>query len=184
MGKTILSGQVVDEVLLHFGKRLSVARKNYRRFIADGISQGRRPELVGGGLRRSQKASGGQGELESFDDRILGGGEFVESLQQNNSFQSLRTIQKLSFQEAQEIVSNLFEVSPEVILRRSRKETVSGARAVFCYIMIRIIGIAGTEVGRFFSMGPSSVSRAVQRGEQILRDRPRIKKSLVDRLKQ
>ena len=184
MGKIIQSGQVVDEVLLHFGKRLSTARKNYRRFIADGVSQGRRPELVGGGLRRSQKASGGQEELESFDDRILGGGAFVESLQKNKCFQSLIGVQKVSFQEVQKIVSNLFEVSPETILRRSRKKTVSEARAVFCYIMIRLIGKAGTEVGKFISIGTSSVSRSIQRGEQILRDRPKLRKSLDIALKQ
>jgi REP element-mobilizing transposase RayT len=80
MGKAKLPGQVVDDVLLLFGKSFATARKNYRRFIADGVALGRRPELVGGGLRRSAKAAGGREGLESFDDRILGGGEFVESL--------------------------------------------------------------------------------------------------------
>jgi len=184
MGQAKVYGQVVDDVLLHFGKRLSTARMNYRRFVAEGISQGRRPEFVGGGLRRSQKVSGGQEEFGSFDDRILGRGEFVKSLQQNNSLQLCLTVKKLSFQEVQEIVSNVFEVASEVILRRSRKKEVSEARAVFCYSMIKIIGIAGTDVGKFLSIGNPSVSRAVQRGAQILSDRPKIKKSLDDKLKQ
>jgi len=48
--------------------------------VADGIKEGRRDELVGGGLKRSQ----GKRPLnvESFDARVLGNGDFVDSLKQ------------------------------------------------------------------------------------------------------
>ena len=109
MGKQELPGQVVDEVLLLFGKRLSSARRQYQQFIAAGISQGRRPELVGGGLRRSQLAGGGQEEVESYDDRVLGSGKFVETLQKQTKIRvisprtkSLAEIQKMVKEEGLE----------------------------------------------------------------------------------
>jgi hypothetical protein len=80
MGKLNMEGQSVDTVLGLFDRRLKTARKNYHQFIADGLSMGRRPELVGGGLRRSQKGELGTGNVESFDDRVLGSGDFVDEL--------------------------------------------------------------------------------------------------------
>jgi hypothetical protein len=59
MGKRKMEGQSIDSVLELFGKRLKTARANYHQFIADGLSMGNRPELVGGGLRRSQSESEG-----------------------------------------------------------------------------------------------------------------------------
>ncbi|RPI10788.1 MAG: transposase, partial [Zetaproteobacteria bacterium] len=76
----------IDEVLAHFGRGLHAARRAYRAFVAAGRPHERRPELQGGGLRRSV---GGwevvtvlrRGrEAYSSDERVLGSGEFVEAL--------------------------------------------------------------------------------------------------------
>ncbi len=53
MGKIQREFQDTKYVLRLFGEKVSVARKAYRTYIERGISQGRRPELVGGGLIRS-----------------------------------------------------------------------------------------------------------------------------------
>lgn len=169
MGKEKLPGQVVDEVLLLFGEKLSEARRNYRQFVADGISLGKRPELVGGGLRRSQKASGIQGEIESYDDRVLGSGSFVEALQRDASLQTISP--QLTLPAVQKVVCKLFKIEPDSILQRTRMNSASEARALFCHIAVTLIGSKGTEVGRFLGMGPSGVSRAVIRGGQILKNR-------------
>ncbi len=47
-----------------------------------------------------------------------------------------------------------------------------------------LIAITATEVGKFLSIGISSVSRAIQRAEHMLRDRPEIRKNIDRRLKQ
>ena len=53
-------------------------------FQVRGVDEGRRPELVGGGLIRSldgwfsEKTMRRSGERKRGDDRILGRGEFVE----------------------------------------------------------------------------------------------------------
>lgn len=182
LGNQLLPGQVSDEVLGLFGKRLSSARQKYRQFVADGVEQGRRPELVGGGLRRSQKAAGGEEGLMSFDDRVLGSGAFVDALRQDASLRA-RLLPRLSVPQLQEIVCNLFAVEPPAILRRARLENVAAAKVVFCYAAIRMLGHKGSEVGNYLGMGSSAVSRAVTRGEAVLRNRPAIKSKLERRLK-
>src|SRR3989338_6340507 len=76
----------VDEVLAWFGKSAGAARRAYKDYVKEGVSMGRRPELVGGGLVRSQ---GGWSNViamrkrkvrELADERILGSGDFVERI--------------------------------------------------------------------------------------------------------
>ncbi len=70
-----------------FGKSLSSGRDNYYAYVKDGLDQGRRPELVGGGLIRSlggwAEASmvrlKGQNRMKG-DERILGDGDFVMNI--------------------------------------------------------------------------------------------------------
>ena len=78
--------QDIDTVLGYFGRRKKEALKGYKGFMEQGISPGRKPELVGGGLIRSL---GGWSQVLSVrrrgmkaasDERILGSGEFVEGL--------------------------------------------------------------------------------------------------------
>jgi hypothetical protein len=100
-GHSILVGrrkndwQDVDAVLRLFGTRIAAARKEYREFVVKGIPLGKRPELVGGGLIRS---AGGWQELRHLkdlgihlksDERMLGDGDFVESVleRQNEQFE-------------------------------------------------------------------------------------------------
>jgi len=73
-------------VLARFGKTHAEARRTYRDYLAEGIPQGRRPELVGGGLLRSRGgwaevvAVRKHGDREFTDERVLGSGEFVATL--------------------------------------------------------------------------------------------------------
>jgi len=62
------------------------ARKNYLQYVKEGIDQGRRPELVGGGLIRSMGgwsavlAIRRSGAKEVADQRIRGDGDFVKQV--------------------------------------------------------------------------------------------------------
>jgi hypothetical protein len=63
------------------------SRDGYERFVTDGIAQGSRPEIVGGGLVRSygnwsQVVSLRKtGEAVNSDARILGGRDLVEIIE-------------------------------------------------------------------------------------------------------
>ena len=83
MGKIKYSWQDRDYVLSWFGRREKEAKGAYHQYVQEGISHGRRPELVGGGLIRSV---GGWSQVLSLrrhnervltDERILGSGDFV-----------------------------------------------------------------------------------------------------------
>src|SRR3990172_4690065 len=53
LGRVPRPWQAVSEVLGQFGPNRRRARAAYRAFVAEGLSQGRRPDLQGGGLIRS-----------------------------------------------------------------------------------------------------------------------------------
>ena len=74
MGKYTYSWQDTEYVLGRFGKTLGLARRRYAAFVTKGIEQGRRPELVGGGLIRS---FGGWSALKAL--RFAGCGLWVMS---------------------------------------------------------------------------------------------------------
>ena len=75
-----------DEVLSLFSKDSSRGVKNYIQFVIDGANQGARPDLMGGGLIRSQGgiravlANRQAGHREAYDSRILGSGDFVNDV--------------------------------------------------------------------------------------------------------
>ena len=85
-GHSVLMGRVKNDwqdrnyVLKWFGQKEREAKKAYRNYVQKGINEGRRPELVGGGLIRSLggwsqvKALRRSAERELSDERILGNG--------------------------------------------------------------------------------------------------------------
>lgn len=86
MGKHQQSWQHGKRVLAYFYKRLKAARNQYAVFVAEGVGQGRRSDLTGGGLicstggwmavKAMRKADG---HVKS-DERILGDGDFVAQI--------------------------------------------------------------------------------------------------------
>jgi putative transposase len=84
MGNRQLDAQETGAILERFGKKTTAARLSYRQFVSDGIKNGHRDDLVGGGLKRSQ-GERPDNEYESFDERVLGGGNFVDGLKQEST---------------------------------------------------------------------------------------------------
>ena len=86
MGRKKREWQDRKYVLLWFGNNEGDAKKAYCQYVKKGIKEGRREDLVGGGLIRSL---GGWSQVLSLrktkdkvltDERILGSGEFVERI--------------------------------------------------------------------------------------------------------
>jgi len=85
MGKHDRPWQDTDYIFRFYGSKRLSARRRYREYVQMGIGDGRKPELVGGGLVRS---AGGWSAVKDLrkgaerikgDERILGDGQFVES---------------------------------------------------------------------------------------------------------
>lgn len=178
MGKQELSGQLVDTVLQMFGQRKKAARLAYREFVIDGIGQGRRNDLVGGGLRRSQ-GTRSPGEYEAYDDRILGSGEFVESLWRETETKEI-VASKISIDDMVQRAAGMPGVTVELLRQRKRIKELVDIRAAICYLAVRECNLSGVVVATALNMTRSGVSVAVRRGGKIVNGNPALRDILID----
>ena len=114
-------------------------------------------------------------ETQAYDERVLGGGEFVERLWREEDREG-RPRPGRALGELMEEVARHFEVDPVRLQRRGKDARLVEARGVACYLAARVLGLASSEVGRLLGLGRSGVSRAAARGEQSVRREP----SLID----
>ncbi len=183
MGNRQLEGQELPEILQRFGKNANNARSVYRAFIVDGIKIGQRAELVGGGLKRSMAMkSAGENDWGNFDARILGIGEFVDSLQQN---ETLRDRLPLSMTLAELIrrVAAAFNLTAEAVCRQGKARPTAEARGIVAYFAVRELGLKGIDVGRAIHLTSAGVSIAVQRGERLALEKPELNEILAKLVK-
>lgn len=168
MGNRGLPGQKTGEVLARFGQGIKVSRRHYRNFVMDGISRGKRDELVGGGLRRRLQLTGHK-EVKANDGRVLGSGEFVERLRKENEL-SDRLPVVMPLNELIERIATFLGLRPEALRQRKRGKRVAEARSVVSYVAVREMGHNGADVARILNISRSGVSIAATRGEQIVRN--------------
>ena len=170
MGNRRIEGQDMDAILERFGKQTASARRKYRRFVSEGIDSGRRADLVGGGLKRSQ-GDRPNNEYESFDERILGSGDFVDGLKQEAKLRD-RMKSALSLSRLLDIVSSTLGLDSDTVRKPSKSRAPATARGIICHLAIFELGYKGSEVGKFLHLGPSGVSLASRRGEKVLKADP------------
>lgn len=172
------SWQKVNAVLSLFGEKRRQARRRYRSFVEKGIPQGRRKDLIGGGLVRS---AGGWLNVKMLrqtkifyksDERILGDGDFVESVLANADEQMERkyALQALGLDldGLAEIVAGITGVKPSRIFSSGKDRSRVRARSLLCFWASRELGISLAELSRRTRISLSSISMSVQRGEQIV----------------
>jgi putative transposase len=168
MGRVKRHWQDIDTVLGYFGKGHKAIEK-YERYVKEGIFLGKRPKLVGGGLIRSL---GGWSQVLSlrrkgikvaFDERVLGGDDFIERLLSDagkREQETLRMSRKVP--DLLTLAKRMMEREgvEETELRSGiRKRDVARARRVFCQLAIGKMGYPGAEVARFLGVTTSSVNR-------------------------
>ena len=168
MGRVKRDWQEIDIVLAYFGKGHKAVEK-YEQYVREGVSLGKRSELVGGGLIRSL---GGWSQVLSFrrkgikvasDERVLGGDEFIQKLlseADEKEKETLRLSRKVPDLPtlARTIVKG--EGIEESELRSGiRKREMVRARRLFCQLAIGRMGYPGAEVARFLGVTTSSVNR-------------------------
>jgi len=138
-----LAEKTIEDVLLQFGDTLKVARRRYRQFVKQGVDQGSRPELQGGGLVRS--AGGNKRNLlgrkkeewEKGDERILGSGDFVnEALSKAGELWEKGKKPGVSLQELIDKVASHLDLKTNSIISSSRRREVSMARAIISFLAV------------------------------------------------
>lgn len=177
VGRQTDEWQETDEILLRFDKRQSIARKKYSAFVEEGVSQGKKPELTGGGLIRSAGGWSGLKELRKMqvtlksDERILGESDFVETVikgaEEDLDRKYKYILKGYDFNMAVERVGEIFQMQPKEILAGGKRPQRVQARSLLCYWAVRELGLSATSIAGLLGISQPTVSRAVQRGEQL-----------------
>ncbi len=178
MGAQELAGQQTDDVLSLFGRRKRSARTKYRDFVIDGIKNGRRDDLIGGGLRRSAKQARAS-EYEAYDERILGSTEFVERLLQEAGTLEI-SAPRLALEEIITRTARAFGVAEEMLGGKSRERYLADTRAAICYLAVGRFGHSGVNVAKALNISRSGVSVAVKRGAEIVSIKQSLLRDLVN----
>ena len=168
MGTMKREWQDTGEILRYFGEGKGSV-KGYAAFVEEGITRGRRQDLVGGGLLRSV---GGWSEVVSMrrrgvgmgsDERILGSGEFVERVIAETERQARETLRLRP--KVPELSVLLKEVArregldEEELKKVRRRREVSAAIKVISQLAVKKYGYTGASVARFLGVTTSLVNR-------------------------
>ena len=177
MGKVNCDWQDTDGVLRLFGEKPGTARRNYRQFVNKGVEQGKRTDLTGGGLVRSVggwqalKALRAAKVFEKGDERILGNGDFVESVLRaaNEQMERKYDLQARGF-NVTKVASRVVEVlgvDQEKFWAAGRRREIVQARSLLCYCAVRELWVTMISLSRRLDLSVTAIGKAVIRGEKI-----------------
>jgi REP element-mobilizing transposase RayT len=178
MGNGEQPGQDTDYVLKFYGSKRTSARRHYRNFVEKGIAEGRKPDLVGGGLVRS---AGGWSAVKALrkgfervkgDERILGDSQFVESVL-NEAQESLERKYRLAaaghdFKWLVGRVAERMGIRQQDVLARGKYPQTVKARSVLCYWATCELEMTTVELSKKLKVSQPTVSQSVKRGAQIV----------------
>lgn len=180
MGVLMKARQETDEILKLFGSEPASARLSYRQFVEQGIEQGRRNDLAGGGLIRSAggweglKQKREEGQYRRSDERILGDSDFVGAVL-DKSKESLTKSQKLK-SEGMDVdkialhISGLMGLAVEDVWAAGKQQPIVNARSLLCYWAVRELGVSMSSLSRRLGISLPAISKSVVRGKQIAGD--------------
>jgi hypothetical protein len=180
LGKGESNWQDMGYILRLFAKTVSTARRQYLKFVGEGVAQGRRPDLMGGGLIRSVggwsavKALRKMGVYQKGDERIFGDGEFVEeALAQAEESLERKFHLKARGYDFQKVVDRVAQVTgmeAAEVLSPGKYKKVLAARSILCFWAVRELGMRQNELSRILRISQPAVSMAVSRGEKLVKD--------------
>ena len=177
VGKVERAWQGTEAVLGRFGAELGQARRLYEEFVEAGVGQGRRPELVGGGLRRSSGAWSEvprrrrrkEQEASAYDERILGSSEFVTGILRDAAWEWREKLRRkargLGLAELGERAATLAGISVAELCSGSRRSAVVKARQALAHVAVGELGHPGAMVARYLGVAASTVNRQMGRSE-------------------
>lgn len=180
LGNRKCEWQDTNYILSFFGAKASNARTSYAEFVRSGSTQGRRPELVGGGLIRS---TGGWEEVKKSrceglmkgDERILGDTSFVmDILARAEEKMTRRYAMKqsgLDIAAIEKRICDIFDMALEDLYIRGRQRKLFEARSVFCFFAVQELGTPLKDLAVRFEITEPAISHAVRKGKDIVREK-------------
>lgn len=170
LGEQTNDWQDIHYPLQWFGKQKRKTRQKYLDYVKEGISEGKREDLTGGGLLRT--AGGWKGlkalrkKRESIlgDERMLGDSHFVEQVLKHTDpchTTDASQTETYSLEQLTTDVCNQLEVLPLDVKSSSKQCQLKRAKSMICYIAVRFLKIKGIDVARHLTISKSSVSKLV-----------------------
>lgn len=173
MGRFKNAWQDCDGVLSWFGNKEMAAKKAYRQYMQEGVTQGSRPDLVGGGLIRSRGgwsrviSMNRQGNRELSDERILGGGTFVESIlketEEKVRYQFARKQDKSEIEKMIKMACEKANVGFKELKSGNRQVHVVRLRSQLAFELIRECGVSLAEAARQLGVTTSAIAKSLSR---------------------
>ncbi len=176
-GKTVYGWMDRERILAEFGGTGRKAVNDYRRFVEEGMREGRNPLLTGGGLVRSL---GGwsqvlglrrQSDREESDERVLGSGDFVQAILREAEERQLRqTRLRKRGKGIEDIIreeSERRQVSSEELKKGSRRRKISKARLEIAARCKEELGLSGAEIARHLGVNTTSINRALGKRDKL-----------------
>lgn len=175
IGKAKYLWMDTDYVLAQFGRSRAECGQAYRQFVREGFHMGRQPELSGGQLPRSsgrwsqvlsQRRKGGN---EEFDQRILGGIDFIHAILEEADERQQRQMRVR--RNHRNLVDFIEEecrkrrISLNELRHGSRRSAISRARAEIAHRCKEEVGVSAAEIARHLGVNTSSITRAIERME-------------------
>ena len=154
-----------DDIFALFARHKNTARKAYIQFLCDGLQQ-KSDKFSRGGRKASQALDDTLTDQDLYDDRILGGGYFVERvLEQTQLPEGSKTVDDITA-----LVAIHYNVDTDELFFPNKTRTIACAKAVICYLATRRYRLAGTSVAERLGITRSAVSRAALRGQHLFEE--------------
>jgi putative transposase len=180
IGKDKNDWQTTGYILNNFSERLSSARRRYREYIQKGVSAGKRPDLVGGGLVRSVGGWHALKELRKRkaymkgDERILGDSDFIQaalqSCQDEYEQKYLLKAKGYDFDAVVARVAEVLGIKKADVLSAGRQPIRVQARSLLCFWASRELGMTMVDLSKRLKISQPTVSQSATRGEKIARE--------------
>ena len=177
MGQVEAGFQDTAYVLRLFGQSTGQARRGYGSFVSKGVKQGRRPDLVGGGLLRTV---GGWAALKGFrdigvrikgDERLLGSSDFVEQVlaaaEEKMKRRYLIRAQGMDLEKLTHRIAELLKIKPEDVWAAGKYKRTVEARSLLCFWATTELAITQSELARKLRISQPAVGLSVKRGERL-----------------
>jgi len=155
------------ELLSLFSKSKKTAVRRYLDFLADGLHTNHEVKLSRGGRHSSRAYNDQLSDDELFDERILGGGDFVEQVL---GAAELSGAPERDIGELIARVADYYSLSAEELSRPCRRPAYVQAKAVICYFVMRHWRLPASVVAERLGYTASAVSKAAHRGDRLCRE--------------
>jgi len=181
MGKISMGWQNTTYILRLFDSKVSGARKRYRDFVQKGIADGKKRELTGGGLIRSAggwsavKSLRKTGVLQKGDERILGDGEFVESVlsQAREAFEEKYRLKAegVDVENIAERVAEIVGIPVSEIWCSGKQPERVLARDLLCYWATSQLSTTQAWLSQKLGLSQPAISLSVGRGRRAISEK-------------